>query len=94
MGHFRITPFAGIIDPEAPMIIDRHEVAEAFEVPLDFLMDADNHIAKPVIFDGETHTVYYMPYTGVDAVERNIWGMTAGMTRRVWNRGFNNPAQD
>lgn len=94
MGHFRITPFAGIVDPDVPLVIDTHEVAEAFEVPLDFLMDPDNHIAKPVEFDGETHTVYYMPYTGADTVERNIWGMTAGMTRRVWNRGFNNPAQD
>lgn len=94
MGQFRITPFAGIVDPQARLIIDEHEVAEAFEVPLDFLMDPDNHIAKEVAFDGETFTVYYMPYTGDDAVERNIWGMTAGMTRRVWNRGFNNPEQD
>ena len=37
---------------------------------------------------GETHTVWYMPYGGPDGVHRNIWGMTAGMTRRVWNRGF------
>lgn len=88
-GHFRITPFAAIIDPDAALIIDEHEVAEAFEVPLDFLMNPDNHVAKPVTFDGETFIVYYMPYTGEDDVERNIWGMTAGMTRRVWNRGFN-----
>lgn len=94
MGQFRITPFAGIVDPEAPLIIDKHEVAEAFEVPLTFLMNPENHVAKEVAFDGEIHTVYYMPYTGDDAVERNIWGMTAGMTRRVWNRGFNNPEQD
>lgn len=93
-GYFRITPFAGIVDPNAALCIDEHEVAEVFEVPLNFLMDPDNHIAKQVAFDGETFTVYYMPYTGADAVERNIWGMTAGMTRRVWNRGFNNPNQD
>ena len=89
MGQFRITPFAGIVDPSAVLTIDEHEVAEAFEVPLDFLMDPDNHIPKEVAFDGETFTVYYMPYTGADDIERNIWGMTAGMTRRVWNRGFN-----
>lgn len=94
MGQFRITPFAGIVDPEVAMIIDEHEVAEAFEVPLDFLMDPDNHTPKEVAFDGETFTVYYMPYTGHDDVERNIWGMTAGMTRRVWNRGFNEGEPD
>jgi 8-oxo-dGTP pyrophosphatase MutT (NUDIX family) len=87
-GHFRVTPFAGIVDPHAELQIDPHEVEEVFEVPLSFLMNPDNHIAKPVSFEGQTMTVYYMPYTGPDAVERNIWGMTAGMTRRVWNRGF------
>lgn len=93
-GYFRVTPFAGIVDPDAPLIIDEHEVAEVFEVPLEFLMNPGNHIAKPVTFDGETFTVYYMPYTGEDAVERNIWGMTAGMTRRVWNRAFNDANVD
>ncbi|WP_298912126.1 CoA pyrophosphatase [uncultured Algimonas sp.] len=88
-GHFRVTPYAGIVDPDAELVIDAHEVAEVFEVPLSFLMDPDNHVARPVTFDGRTVTVYYMPYTGPDAVERNIWGMTAGMTRRVWNRAFN-----
>ncbi|MEM7730749.1 MAG: CoA pyrophosphatase [Pseudomonadota bacterium] len=88
-GFFRVTPFAGIVDPNAELVIDEHEVAEAFEVPLSFLMDPDNHVAKPVEFDGRTVTVYYMPYTGEDGIERNIWGMTAGMTRRVWNRAFN-----
>lgn len=88
--HFRVTPFAAIIDPNAPLIIDEHEVAEAFEVPLSFLMNSDNHTAREVEFDDEVHTVYYMPYTGPDGVEHNIWGMTAGMTRRVWNRAFNN----
>ncbi|MGB3456643.1 MAG: CoA pyrophosphatase [Litorimonas sp.] len=88
-GFFRVTPFAAIVDPQADLEIDEHEVADVFEVPLSFLMDPDNHVAKAVDFDGETHTVYYMPYTGPDGIYRNIWGMTAGMTRRVWNRAFN-----
>lgn len=86
--HFRVTPFAGIVDPSAKMVIDPHEVEEAFEVPLTFLMDPDNHQARIVTFDDQDHTVYYMPYTGEDGIERNIWGMTAGMTRRVWYRAF------
>lgn len=87
-GHFRVTPYAGIVDAEAKLIIDPHEVAEVFEVPLTFLMNPKNHIAKSVKFEEQAITVYYMPYTGVDGVERNIWGMTAGMTRRVWARAF------
>lgn len=87
-GHFRVTPFAGIIRPEANLTIDPHEVEEAFEVPLSFLMNPENHIARSVQFEERAVTVYYMPYTGADGVERNIWGMTAGMTRRVWTRAF------
>lgn len=87
-GHFRVTPFAGIVDPDADMEIDPHEVEDVFEVPLSFLMNSDNHIAKSVSFEGESFTVYYMPYIGADGIERNIWGMTAGMTRRVWKRAF------
>ena len=89
-GFFRVTPFAGIVDPMAEMTINPGEVEEAFEVPLDFLMNEENHICRPVEFGGETFDVYYMPYTGADGVERNIWGMTAGMTRRVWARAFKN----
>lgn len=88
-GHFRVTPFAGIVDPAAPLVIDPHEVEEAFEVPLTFLMDPSNHVAKQLTFEDQMHTVYYMPYTEPDGTIRNIWGMTAGMTRRVWNRAFN-----
>ncbi|MGB6231012.1 MAG: CoA pyrophosphatase [Litorimonas sp.] len=87
-GHFRVTPFAAIVDPEADLEIDAHEVADVFEVPLAFLMDPTNHVAKDVTFEDRAITVYYMPYTGADGVERNIWGMTAGMTRRVWTRAF------
>ncbi len=88
-GYFRVTPFAGIIDPEAAFAIDPHEVEEVFEVPLGFLMDPSNHVTKQLAFEGRMHTVYYMPYTGPDGTLRNIWGMTAGMTWRVWNRAFN-----
>ena len=87
-GTFRVTPFAGIVDPGVEIVIDKHEVAEAFEVPLSWLMDPRNHEGRPMEWGGETHTVWYMPYDGPDGVHRNIWGMTAGMTRRVWNRGF------
>ncbi|MEL6686410.1 MAG: CoA pyrophosphatase [Pseudomonadota bacterium] len=87
-GFFRVTPFAGIVDPDAEMIINPGEVEEAFEVPLAYLMNPENHICRPVEFGGQTYDVYYMPYTGADGIERNIWGMTAGMTRRVWERAF------
>ena len=86
--RFRVTPFAAIVDPDAILVIDPHEVAEAFEVPLSFLMDPANHEARPMTFGERSVTVWFMPYDGPDGVHRNIWGMTAGMTRRIYDGGF------
>ena len=86
--RFRVTPFAALVDPDAPVVIDPHEVAEAFEVPLSFLMDPANHHSKTMSWGDTTADVWFMPYDGPDGTHRNIWGMTAGMTRRLYDRGF------
>jgi len=88
VSEFRITPFIGLIDPEAPMTPDPHEVADMFEVPLSFLMDAANHAERHVHFDNKDHVLIDMPYTGADGIYRNIWGMTAMMMYRLYQRGF------
>ena len=88
VSEFRITPFIGLVDPDSPMTPDPHEVADMFEVPLSFLMAPANHIARNVHFDGKDHALIDMPYTGDDGVYRNIWGMTAMMMYRLYQRGF------
>lgn len=88
VSHFRVTPFIAIIDPKAKIIPDAHEVADVFETPLSFLMDATNHVARDVFFDGRNHRLWDMPYTGDDGIYRNIWGMTAMMMYRLYQRGF------
>src|SRR5213075_1587875 len=40
---FEIAPIVGIVDPPVPIAIDPFEVAEAFEVPLAFILDRRNH---------------------------------------------------
>lgn len=88
VSQFRVTPYIGIIDPAAKIIPDPHEVADVFETPLSFLMDSANHIARDVHFDGRNHRLWDMPYTGTDGIYRNIWGMTAMMMYRLYQRGF------
>jgi hypothetical protein len=51
-------------------------------------MNADNHVARDVNFDGREHRLYDMPYNSADGTHRNIWGMTAMMMRRLYERGF------
>ena len=40
---FRILPTVARVDPDYTMTLNRHEVVEAFEVPLAFLMAPENH---------------------------------------------------
>jgi len=88
---FRVSPFIGIVKPSAEIIPDPVEVADVFETPLAFLMDSGNHIARDVEFKGEAHRLWDMPWTDEVGVERHIWGMTAMMMYRLWERGFKAP---
>ena len=88
VSNFRVTPFIGLIDPEAVITPDPYEVADVFEVPLAFLMTPKNHVERTAFFDGKDHVMIDMPYTGEDEVFRNIWGMTAMTIYRLYQRGF------
>lgn len=86
VSSYRVTPFIGVLSPQAKIIPDNHEVADVFEVPLEFLMNPDNHISRTVHFDERKHDLTDMPYTGADGVYRNIWGMTAMIIFRLYQR--------
>jgi hypothetical protein len=59
------------------------EVADVFEVPLDFLMNPANHRHHNVEWGGQQRTWLSMPYQDA-GVERFIWGATAGMLRNFY----------
>jgi len=84
---FRITPYIGIIDPMAEIKADPREVDDVFEVPFDFLMNTDNHIERQASFRDKSFTLIDMPYDD-NGTHRNIWGMTAMIMYRLWQRGF------
>jgi 8-oxo-dGTP pyrophosphatase MutT (NUDIX family) len=71
---FRVTPVVGFVNPEYQLRIAKAEVHDAFEVPLDFILDAANHKSRRRELGGLTIEVHDIPYG-----ERNIWGATAGM---------------
>lgn len=88
VSQYRVTPFVGIIDPNATITPDPREVESVFEVPLSFLMNKANHVRREVFFDDQTHVLFDMPYDEPDGTHRNIWGMTAMTLYRLWQRGF------
>jgi 8-oxo-dGTP pyrophosphatase MutT (NUDIX family) len=71
---FRIDPVVGWISPPFELRPDPHEVAEAFEVPLHFALDPDNHRRQSYRRGPVTRAYYVVPYQG-----RFIWGATAGI---------------
>jgi 8-oxo-dGTP pyrophosphatase MutT (NUDIX family) len=71
---YRITPVVGLIAPSAELRLDPHEVAEAFEVPLDFLVDPVNRRRDSRIYQGIERFFWAMPWD-----RHYIWGATAGM---------------
>lgn len=71
---FEITPIVGIVAPPFPLAIDPFEVAEAFEVPLSFVLDRRNHQRVERESAGRRREFFILPYDG-----RNIWGATAGI---------------
>lgn len=71
---FEVTPVVALVSPPFELVPDPFEVAEVFEVPLSFLMDARNHQRHRVTVRGEVREYYAMPYG-----DYFIWGATAGM---------------
>ncbi|KMO31771.1 DNA mismatch repair protein MutT [Methylobacterium variabile] len=78
---FLVTPVVGLVAPDAPLRLNPHEVAEAFEVPLDFLMDVANHALHSREWRGRQRRYYAIPFG-----ERYIWGVTAGIVRNLYDR--------
>ncbi len=78
---FRILPTVARIAPSFQLTLNRAEVDDAFEVPLAFLMDAQNHALHNRDWRGLDRRYYAMPYG-----ERYIWGVTAGILRNLYER--------
>ncbi len=79
--HYSVTPIVGFVEPGFELVADAGEVAEIFEVPLNFLMDKQNHKKHSGFHDGVERFWYAMPYG-----EYYIWGATAGMIKDLSER--------
>ena len=71
---YHITPVVGWIESPVDYAADPKEVAECFEVPLEFLLDTRNHRLENAMYKGRMRSFYAVPYE-----RRYIWGATAGM---------------
>lgn len=85
---FVVTPVVALVQPPVGLALDHFEVAEAFEVPLQFLMTPAHHRRHVWETAGVRRQFLSMPWQGpgADGVYREyfIWGATAAMLRNLY----------
>lgn len=80
---FRVVPVLARVAPDHELTLNPDEVSAAFEVPLEFLMQPDNHALKTRMRQGRLHYFYEMPFEGF-----YIWGITAGIIRGLYEQVY------
>jgi 8-oxo-dGTP pyrophosphatase MutT (NUDIX family) len=76
---YRVVPVVALVSPPFELALCEAEVDDAFETPLDFLMNPANH--QIITRDADGRRFYAMPHG-----DRYIWGATAGMLRNLYER--------
>lgn len=71
---YEVTPVVGWVEPPFDLALDAGEVADAFEVPLAFLLDPANQQRRFRMLGEVRRDFWAIPYG-----ERFIWGATAAM---------------
>jgi 8-oxo-dGTP pyrophosphatase MutT (NUDIX family) len=92
---FAITPVVGLLAAGLALTLSADEVAEAFCVPLSFLMNPATHQRRSFEWEGKTREFFAMPYSmpprhdasvspSEPSPEYFIWGATAAMLRNLY----------
>ncbi|MEO8536015.1 MAG: CoA pyrophosphatase, partial [Betaproteobacteria bacterium] len=71
---YRVQPVVGWIEPPFELALDPVEVADVFEVPLDFILDTANHQRHHRMLGALRREYWAIPW-----LHRYIWGATAAM---------------
>ena len=71
---FAVTPIVGVVPPDLTYSPSAGEVADVFEVPLNFVLDPRNHVEGHGEWQGHQRRFYRIDWRG-----RSIWGATAAM---------------
>ena len=87
--RYQVTPVVALVQPGFTLTLDAFEVAEAFEVPLAYLMNPAHHQRHAFEFAGARRQFLSMPWQGVGTAGEPrqffIWGATAAMLRNLYH---------
>jgi len=73
---FQVTPVVAFVSAKQTYQIDKNEVAEIFQVPLQHFITTNEHHVFVASRNGKNHKVHFLPYK-----HYNIWGATAVMLK-------------
>ena len=73
---FKVTPIIAMINNKQRFQLDKNEVAEIFQVPLQHFFSTAKHHTISTRYNGNPHNIHFMPYK-----HYNIWGATASMLK-------------
>jgi 8-oxo-dGTP pyrophosphatase MutT (NUDIX family) len=94
--RFVVTPVVALVQPPFELRLDAQEVAEAFEVPLPFLMNPAHHRRHLYTYEGGARQFLSMPWRADSGPaagrEYFIWGATASMLRNLYRLLADAPA--
>ncbi len=78
---YHVALVVAVVSPGFTLHLNPAEVADAFEVPLPFLMNPQNHRKGTRVWNGAERMFFEMPYE-----QHHIWGITAGIVRVLYER--------
>lgn len=71
---YNVTPVLAVVSPDLLLVPHNVEVADVFEVPLQFLLDPANRVEASAQWQGRERRFFEIEWQG-----RRIWGATAAM---------------
>jgi 8-oxo-dGTP pyrophosphatase MutT (NUDIX family) len=82
---YEITPVLGIVPPDIEIRPNPAEVAQWFEVPVDFVLDPANQKTRTIDYEGSEHSFVEIIWSenGHDHV---IWGVTGAIIHNLTRR--------
>jgi len=79
----KVTPFVGIVHPDAQLQAEPGEIDTIFQVPLTFFLDETPELSSPIDFFGRRFRIPSYYYE-----DKRIWGLTAFMILDLINHVY------
>lgn len=82
---YEITPVVGIVPPDLEIRPNPAEVAQWFEVPVEFVLDPANQTTRNVEFEGRRHSFIEIVWND-SRQDHVIWGVTGAILHNLAGR--------